>query len=146
LVQARVGQGKFRADVMRLWGRGEKCPLTEIDVPELLIASHIKPWRDCDDSERLDPHNGILLAAHADKLFDRYLMSFKFADSAFRCVLNPRVTAVANALGIQKGRALDATMLGLNSTRNFERYLNGHYELFEDRLESETPRDERSVT
>jgi len=44
LTQARIGQGRFRADVTRLWGRGEVCALTAIALPELLIASHIRPW------------------------------------------------------------------------------------------------------
>lgn len=143
LVQARIGQGKFRADVMHLWGRGEKCPLTGIDVPELLIASHIKPWRDCDDSERLDPHNGILLATHADKLFDRYLMSFKCEGGEFKCVLHPRVLGVAKGLGIRIGAPLVTTMIGLSSTQKLERYMDGHFKRYVERLRNETPSDER---
>ena len=41
------------------------------DVPDLLRASHIKPWADCDtDAERLDVFNGLLLAPHLDAAFD----------------------------------------------------------------------------
>lgn len=40
------------------------------------MASHIKPWRDCDNSERLDGANGLLLSPHVDKLFDRHWISF----------------------------------------------------------------------
>jgi putative restriction endonuclease len=40
-------------------------------VPELLRASHIKPWADCaSDAERLDVFNGLLLAPHLDAAFD----------------------------------------------------------------------------
>jgi predicted restriction endonuclease len=43
---------------------------------ELLRASHVKPWRECTDKERLDPHNGLLLGAHLDALFDKGLITF----------------------------------------------------------------------
>ena len=39
-------------------------------------ASHIKPWRSCTDTERLDPHNGLPLVATIDALFDAHLISF----------------------------------------------------------------------
>ncbi len=45
-------------------------------TPELLRASHIKPWAGSSDRERLDPFNGLLLAVHLDALFDRALMTF----------------------------------------------------------------------
>ena len=43
---------------------------------EFLVASHIKPWRSCDNSERLSGANGLLLSPHVDKLFDRHWISF----------------------------------------------------------------------
>lgn len=74
LIDARVGQGKFRRDVISLHKR---CPITGVGNPDLLIASHIKAWkRPCTNLERLDPHNGLLLAPHIDKLFDRGFISF----------------------------------------------------------------------
>jgi predicted restriction endonuclease len=42
----------------------------------ILKASHIKPWRDCSDEERLDPYNGLLLIPNLDAAFDRGLMTF----------------------------------------------------------------------
>jgi predicted restriction endonuclease len=42
----------------------------------MLRASHVKPWKASNDHERLDPENGLLLAAHVDALFDRGLISF----------------------------------------------------------------------
>jgi HNH endonuclease len=143
LVQARVGQGKFRSDLTRLWELGERCFLTALDVPELLVASHIKPWRDSNDRERLDPHNGLLLAAHADKLFDRYLMSFEYAEDEFRCVLHRRVVAVAKILGIVAGRPLTTTKLNLGNTREIQRYMGEHYKEFCRRIADEIPEDER---
>lgn len=74
LIDARIGQGKFRRDVINLHKR---CPITGVDNPDLLVASHIKAWkRPCTNLERLDPHNGLLLAPHIDKLFDRGFISF----------------------------------------------------------------------
>lgn len=71
---ARIGQGEFRLDCNHLWKW--RCALSRIAVPELLRASHIKAWHEADDAERLDPYNGLLLAAHVDALFDRHLISF----------------------------------------------------------------------
>jgi hypothetical protein len=70
LVVQRVGQGIFRQGLMEYWeGR---CAITGLAVPELLRASHIKPWADCaTDAERLDIYNGLLLAPHLDALFDQ---------------------------------------------------------------------------
>jgi len=70
LVVQRVGQELFRAGLLEYWeGR---CAITGLAVPELLRASHIKPWADCDtDAERLDVFNGLLLAPHVDAAFDR---------------------------------------------------------------------------
>lgn len=74
VVAARRGQGLFRDGLMRRWeGR---CALTGVSVDALLRASHMKPWVEATDEERLDPENGLLLAANADALFDRYLISF----------------------------------------------------------------------
>jgi putative restriction endonuclease len=69
LVVQRVGQGIFRAGLLEYWeGR---CAVTGLAVPELLRASHIKPWADCrSDAERLDVFNGLLLAPHLDAAFD----------------------------------------------------------------------------
>ena len=75
LQNARIGQGRFRADLLDLWqGR---CALTDVEMPELLRASHIKPWRTSNNSEKLDPFNGLLLAVHLDALFDRLLITFQ---------------------------------------------------------------------
>jgi len=74
LVQARRGQGVFKANV-RL--NETCCRLTGVSDPHFLIASHIKPWRVCDDQEKLDGCNGLLLSPHVDRLFDRGFISFE---------------------------------------------------------------------
>ena len=74
LIEARRGQGRFRADLLQI---GQyRCALTGCAIEPVLRASHIRPWRDSANEERLDPNNGLLLAAHSDALFDRYLISF----------------------------------------------------------------------
>lgn len=54
------------------------CPVTGTTFAPLLRASHIKPWAACENgNERLDPYNGIILAAHIDILFDQGWISFE---------------------------------------------------------------------
>jgi hypothetical protein len=75
LIQARIGQGKFRTNVIALWGC---CAVTGCSMSGVLIASHIVPWAKCaTNEERLDPFNGLLLTPNLDKLFDQFLISFK---------------------------------------------------------------------
>ena len=74
LVRQRVGQELFREMLMEYWGGC--CAVTGLDVPELLRASHAKPWKDSTDDQRLNVYNGLLLAVHFDALFDRGLMTF----------------------------------------------------------------------
>ena len=74
LIKARLAQGKFRQDVLKLY---LSCPLTGLNIQSLLIASHIKPWSKCNDTERLDPFNGLMLAPNIDALFDSGLITFK---------------------------------------------------------------------
>lgn len=71
----RKGQDYFRRMIIANY-RG-CCALTGINIPQLLIASHIIPWEDkYHKKERLNPCNGILLSALYDKAFDRGLITF----------------------------------------------------------------------
>lgn len=74
LVAARLGQGRFRADVLARWG--DRCAATGATTTEALRASHCKPWRVCENHERLDPANGLPLVATIDALFDVGLITF----------------------------------------------------------------------
>ena len=74
LVVQRIGQDIFRAALIDYWGG--RCPITGITDPALLRASHIVPWADCDDAQRLDVHNGLILSALWDAVFDAGLVSF----------------------------------------------------------------------
>jgi len=74
LIQARLGQGQFRADVAKRWN--DRCAVTGCAISSILRASHIKPWSRSSNRDRLNPANGLLLAAHLDSLFDCGLISF----------------------------------------------------------------------
>ena len=75
VILARRGQGKFRERVSKI---EHACRITRVNRPEHLIASHCKPWRDCESNdERLDGENGLLLTPTVDHLFDRGFISFE---------------------------------------------------------------------
>jgi 5-methylcytosine-specific restriction protein A len=75
LVTSRVGQGAYRKSILYRWEF--KCAVTKYNKPEILIASHIVPWKNASNDERLDVDNGILLSPNYDALFDQHLISFE---------------------------------------------------------------------
>lgn len=74
LSKARVGQGLFRKRVILL---DDACRVTGVTDTRVLIASHIKPWREASNAERVNGDNGILLSPHVDALFDEELLTFE---------------------------------------------------------------------
>ncbi|WPR71903.1 HNH endonuclease [Flavobacterium sp. NG2] len=70
-VKTRVNQSVFRQMILANYSK--KCAISGIDIPELLLASHIVPWSK-DEKERLNPENGICLSALYDKAFDKGLI------------------------------------------------------------------------
>ena len=96
VISARVGQGHYRRTLIELW-QG-KCSVTGYSDTRLLIASHIKPWAVSSNSERLDPHNGLLLTPNLDKAFDSGLISFDPREDG-RILLSPLLKD-PNLLGI----------------------------------------------
>lgn len=75
VIQARLGQGKFRNKLLGYWGSA--CSVTKMSNRDLLRASHIKPWGHSDNSERLDKSNGLLLTPNLDAMFDKGLVTFQ---------------------------------------------------------------------
>lgn len=74
-ILARIGQGKYRDDLKHLWDSA--CSVTDCAMSDILIASHIKPWRSCvENYEWLNPYNGLLLIPNLDSLFDKGYISF----------------------------------------------------------------------
>jgi hypothetical protein len=74
LVQARRGQGLFRDNVRSI---EHACRITRVECMEHLIASHVQPWRDSSNEQRLDGENGLLLTPTVDHLFDKGFISFE---------------------------------------------------------------------
>ncbi len=72
-INTRIGQGKYRNKLIGYW---EKCALTGFEDVRFLVASHIKPWRDSDNREKLDHYNGLLLLPNLDKVFDMGFITF----------------------------------------------------------------------
>jgi len=73
ITKARVGQGKFREDLISYW---HGCSISAFPRYEILIASHIRPWKKANNFQRLDVYNGLLLLPNYDKLFDKGYVSF----------------------------------------------------------------------
>lgn len=67
-VKTRVNQSVFRQMVLANYS--SKCAISGIDIPELLLASHIIPWSK-NEEHRLNPENGICLSPLYDKAFDK---------------------------------------------------------------------------
>ena len=117
LVVQRIGQDIFRVALMDYWGA--RCPITGINDPALLRASHIVPWAECDDAQRLDVHNGLLLSSLWDAAFDTGLVSFK--DDGTVLASSELSAAARTALGIERAPRLlnlqDAHCANLDSHR-----------------------------
>lgn len=84
-VQQRVKQSFFRRAVLSSYSN--RCCITGLSEPRLLIASHIVPWSQ-DKANRLNPSNGLCLSALYDRAFDQGLMTF---DEEWRVVLSQQL-------------------------------------------------------
>ena len=117
LVVQRVGQDVFRRGLLEYWDG--RCAITGLDVPELLRASHIKPWADCDtDVERLDVFNGLLLAPHLDAAFDAGFITV--GEDGVVLVSDVLSAGARLALGLEERLEVDG------QHRAHERYLPWH--------------------
>ncbi|MCM0666389.1 HNH endonuclease [Flavobacterium tyrosinilyticum] len=74
IILSRIGQGIYRKNLIDLY---KNCCLTNYELINVLIASHIKPWKFSNNFERLDKFNGLLLAPTYDKIFDLGYITFK---------------------------------------------------------------------
>jgi len=102
IVRARRGQGEYRSNVLEV---EKRCRITGVERAEHLVASHCKPWRDCENAyERLDGENGLMLTPTVDHLFDRGFIGF---ESNGRLVISPS----ANITALEK--------MGIPTTKNF---------------------------
>lgn len=99
-ISARIGQGKFRSKLISYWG---KCALTGYSDVRLLMASHIKPWRESDNIERLDLYNGLLLLPNLDKAFELGYITFteKGVLKASDFIETPRILGITKKMKIK---------------------------------------------
>lgn len=116
LTRARVGQGKYREELL---GLCPFCPITLISDDRLLIASHIKPWAKSNDFEKTDPLNGFMLTPTFDFMFDRGFLSF--TDDK-KSILSPFLSKMTySKIGIS-----DDKFFSHLSTEGRENYLQYH--------------------
>lgn len=74
----RLGQHRFARSVLENYDHTcAFCGLSPKTLPRhrLLVASHIKPWAECDDRERLDVTNGVAACGVHDAAFDTGLIT-----------------------------------------------------------------------
>jgi len=90
LVNTRVGQGAYRKRIIHRWEY--QCAVTGFHHQPVLIASHIVPWKNAKDDERLDVNNGILLSPTYDALFDKHLISF---ENSGKIILSDKIESSA---------------------------------------------------
>lgn len=123
LIKSRIGQGKFKRDLLRL---SDKCRLCSIADVRFLIGSHIRPWSKCDLSDdRINPYNGFLLCPNHDSLFDKGLISFQ--DSG-EIIISPSLDITTRAF--MNIRDTDVVLLDV---RNLP-YLQWHRQHHNDKL------------
>lgn len=123
LTKARVGQGEFRGKVLDQWNG--RCAVTGSPIQEIVRASHIKPWKDSTNRERLDPMNGLPLIATLDAMFDSGYISF---DDQGRMLVSPilndedlRTAGITKKKLRSKPSASTAAYLAYHRTEIFRR-------------------------
>jgi len=97
LTTLRRHQGFFRRVVLASYG--SRCCIPSLPIPELLRASHIVPWSESSE-HRLNPRNGLCLAATFDAAFDRGLITF---DDKYRLVIVRRLREFESSDEIKSG-------------------------------------------
>jgi predicted restriction endonuclease len=105
-VKVRRGQQFFRQTILNAFG--VRCAISGVNVPRLLVASHIKPWADFPE-ERLNPKNGLCLSSLHDCAFDAGLIAI---DEEWRVVLSSELksyfpeTALDQNFGQYEGKKI----------------------------------------
>jgi hypothetical protein len=120
LRKSRLGQGRFREQLI---GLRKVCYVTGIKDAKFLRASHIKPWSESNNEERLDPHNGLLLCPNYDHLFDNYFISF---DDSGHILVSKDIPGE-----IIKAFAIDTNFQGSDLGPKTKVYLSHHRERFQ---------------
>lgn len=89
-IKTRVNQQYFRQIILSNYS--STCAISGIDIPELLIASHIIPWS-VNEKERLNPENGICLSPLYDQAFDKGLIGIS---THYKVLISKKLTEHSN--------------------------------------------------
>jgi hypothetical protein len=109
IIKSRIGQSAFKKALLAI---EKKCRICGVTDERFLIASHIKPWSQSNNQERLDVNNGLLLCPNHDALFDKGYISFDddgtilisdILDEATRVFLNINETMKISMSESQRG-------------------------------------------
>lgn len=135
LVEQRVRHGQHRFARRVLQSFGHRCGFcgfspVSLGMRRALVASHIKPWKDSQPRERLDPRNGVAACPIHDVAFDQGFLTvnggLKVHTAERLGVLVARDAAADHLFGRETvGRRL---MLPAGSAPPGERYLRWHHE------------------
>lgn len=120
VIKQRINQSSFRNKMLKKYNC--KCVLCGIDKPELLIASHIKPWSKSDGNEKLSDNNGFLLCPNHDKLFDQGYISFE--DNGNIIISNELDDNNRKFFNIEENRGLNPNLM----SEQMKYYLKYHRE------------------
>lgn len=85
IVKVRVNQSVFRQMVLKTYGN--RCAISGINLPELLVAGHIIPWS-VNEQERLNPENGICLSNLYDRAYEKGLICI---DTDYKVLISKRL-------------------------------------------------------
>lgn len=126
----RTKQSLFRNKVLNLYSN--ECILSGVNDDRVLIASHIKPWSESSDNERINPYNGLLLSASIDKLFDNFLISIDenqklYISSKFIEKYEDKKTyyETLKIIGIRE-QYLDGNKIKLPDSEELKKFLKNH--------------------
>lgn len=97
VVKQRVNQSFFRNAVLSSYNNA--CCITGLSTSQMLVASHIKPWSDSDDSEKANPTNGLCLNGLHDKAFDK---GFLTVDENYIIHISKDITDVVNGETVER--------------------------------------------
>ena len=133
LAAARIGQHVFALNVLNNCGR--RCVFCGLSPSPLvarrmLLAGHIKPWRDSSAAERLDPRNGLAACPSHDVAFDTGMLTVS-ADLKIQ-IAGPLADAVRGDQLTRQyyGRPplLDTLLVPDDAQRPKQKYLDWHRE------------------
>lgn len=97
LIKQRVHQQFFRQAVLASYNGA--CCITGLSNPELLVASHIKPWKDSTSNEKTDPKNGLCLNSLHDKAFDR---GFITISDKYEIIVSNKIRDICNGESVDR--------------------------------------------